>query len=195
MTGAAAADVGILFTAGRSPLSRFIMWGLSEPSSHLAVDLPGLSVVVHSDLSGVHTTPRDDFMASHSVVDRFSVRLKDAALANVEKKLLTYGSETSAGYDYGAFASLAVSGLKAKLLGSPFPLKSKWQSDDRFLCTELCYVLNQFIVEETGKVLFFYDQDIASLSPWMVRSQLVKVYGESREISLQSGHTFLVRTR
>jgi len=179
-----AGSIGILFCAGTAALSHFIMWGLSEPSSHLAIDIPDSETILHSGPGGVHTSKRPDFMASHSIVDTFRLRLAGYDQMVIEKKLLSYGNVSTAGYDYGAFASLALSGLKAKLFGEALPLKSRWQEDDKFLCTEMCYILNQFVVEQTGKSIFNYDQDMGALSPWMVRQQLVKAYGSLREINL-----------
>lgn len=178
-------EISLLFCAGDSLLSRTIRWGLKEPASHVALDVPGSQAVIHSDLLGLHLDKRCDFMAAHEIVSRFRIRLTARSQIQVSAKLLRYVNSTHEDYDFGAFAGLTVAAIKSRLTGVPFPRTSPWGNDRELLCTEIAYLLNQALVEVTGRILLKYDTELDALSPWRLYQLLREQVGGQDEIDFR----------
>ena len=119
----------ILFTTGRTWLSRTICDVLDEPVSHVAV-LCG-DTVFHSNLLGARLETERDFMKSHSVVARYTV--PDAA----QRILDVAARRRRAAYDFGALLFLGVTFAVRRYLKIPMPRQNLWQTTGMFICTEL----------------------------------------------------------
>lgn len=177
--------IGMLFTKTDKLLSQFIMFGLQEPASHFAIDVPLCDRIIHSDLLGVHVAPRAEFMASHTIVDTVRLFATARTEAIIQSYLMRYADTTHADYDFGSFFSLTLSGFNARVFGTPMPRHPRWGNDREFLCTEMAYFLNQAVVEATGKPLFSYQTDLGAMSPWMLRDLIMKETGGKHDLDLR----------
>ena len=178
--------IQLLFCKSELTLSKLIMWGLNEPSSHLAIDLASNEDVVHSDLLGLHNANRAEFFAAHTVVDTFTIYLDLDAQAKVEQKLMTYVRNDHGDYDYGAFMYFAYRACARRFSGTPMPATNPWGTDNSYLCTEAAYLLNQSIAEVAGKTILPYDVDLGAISPWALRAILMQHTGGKNELDLRT---------
>lgn len=182
-----AQPIQLLFCHTEMALSKLIMWGLNEPASHLAIDLPSLDVVLHSDLLGLHQAWRGGFLRAHTIVQTFKVWLPPAVQTAVQNKLTSYMASLQGGsYDYGAFAYFAYRAGLAKLTGAPIPKTCPWGDKDSYLCTEGAYLLNEALVECTGHPLFDYDTELDAMSPWQLLTLLQKTHGGKNEVDFRT---------
>lgn len=119
----------ILFTAGRSWLSRTIQHVLDEPVSHVAIQCG--AAVVHSNLLGVHVTSVDKFSKTAAVILIHNT-------PDQPQKILDVLSRTDRSmYDFGALLFLGLAFLARRYLHLPLPKMNLWQATGMYLCTEL----------------------------------------------------------
>lgn len=119
----------IVFTVGKSLLSRAIQHVLDEPVSHVAI-ICG-NAVIHSNLLGVHVTDIAKFHKHAAVILRYNTpdepqKILDA-LARTDRSM----------YDFGALLFLGLAFLARRYLHIPLPKMNLWQATGMYLCTEL----------------------------------------------------------
>lgn len=150
----------LLWVSGKLPLSKFIMWGLSEPVSHFAMVFDN-KIVFHSDLTGVHIAWLDTFLKTHTVVYektlKMTLKQEEAVYQNIISK---YDGK---GYDYGGFLYFCYRGFLKKFFKKAMPEKNIWGSKRGFLCTEMVSVLPDTIVPKEIK-----EMDLAMVSPYVL---------------------------
>lgn len=179
--------IEILFCKTELPLSTVIMWGLEQPASHVAIDIPSKGLVVQSDLLGLSKAFRAQFLRDHTIVATFKIHCLPTVQTAIEQKFLNFVDTDvgKSGYDFGAFAYFAYRAFLFKTLNRPLPSTNPWGDPQQFLCTEVPYLLNEAVVEVVGKPLFSYDVDLGAVSPWDLRALLIKAAGgNDNEITL-----------
>lgn len=119
----------VVFTVGKSLLSRAIQHVLDEPVSHVAI-ISG-DAVVHSNLLGVHVTDLARFHKHATVLFRVNVP------ENHQKLLSALAKADRSMYDFGALLFLALAFLARRYLHIPLPKMNLWQATGMYLCTEL----------------------------------------------------------
>lgn len=180
--------VELLFCKTDMLLSKLIIWGLDQPASHVGIDLPSKGWVAHSDLLGVHKVFRAQFLREHTVIATFKLLCTPAQQAAIESKFLAFlDAATGESYDYGAFTYFTYRAILKKITDKPIPAANPWQGEQEALCTEVAYLLNEAVVEVTGKTLYPYSTDLAATSPWDLRALLIKTAGgNENELDLRT---------
>lgn len=131
----------IYFTRSGKIGSRLIRWGLDEPVSH-TVFVFGKYHALHSSIHGVEQDfwpmLKDEYEVVSGVEIEMTLEKEDdlweEMMARVRRR----------GYDWAGTAYFTWSVLKCKFLNKPLPDKNAWNSEKRFLCTELAEVLAVF---------------------------------------------------
>lgn len=150
----------IVWVKGSAPLSKFIMWGLSEPVSHMAIVFDN-KIVFHADLLGVRLAWYPTFLKNHEIVFEKKYDLTLEKEEEVYQSIIT--ANDGKGYDYGAFLYFMWRGFLRKCFKVPMPETNPWGSKDRYLCDEMVEVLPDYIVPQSVK-----DVDTGMKSPYQV---------------------------
>lgn len=182
-----ASPLELLFVSTDMALSKLIKWGFDEPASHLAIDIPGADQVVHSDLLGLHRAARKEFLDQHKVIGTFKIWLDIGVMQKAQAAFLGLAdAEKGSGYDFGAFSYLGWRAFCTKFFGSSLPPRNPWGDSHKYLCTEAAYLLNQVVAQSTGHILFAYDTDLGAMTPWQLRTKLIRTAGGKNEVDLRS---------
>lgn len=136
----------ILFTHSKLPLSKFIMWGLNEPVSHVAIEFEGVNgmggLVFHSNLLGAHVEFKESFYDNCVVVKSLKLNLLGYDEWVIYKTIVTNYRHKE--YDFKAFFYFCWRGFLHRFFKIPFPEKNKFESSG-LLCTEVLDCLRQYV--------------------------------------------------
>lgn len=150
----------MLFVSGTQPLSKLIMWGLSEPCSHFAI-LFDDKIVFHSTLTGVKIEWYESFLKTHKV--EFMIEHKSETLDLEEKVYQEIISKYDGdSYDYKSFLFFTWNVAMLKMFKRPLP-KAGASDLKNFLCTEIAATLPDSVVPSSLKAL-----DLGSISPYQL---------------------------
>jgi hypothetical protein len=128
----------LLWVAGSAPLSKLIMWGLTEPVSHFAISFDD-KIIFQSDLLGVHIEWMGTFLKTHTVVFEQDFNLGLEKEEAIFQALCNQYDGSS--YDYGAFAYFIWRAALLKMFKMPLPDRNPWGSKKSFLCDEVIQTL------------------------------------------------------
>jgi hypothetical protein len=165
----------LLFVRSNKLGSRIIRWGLGEPVSHVAVDIP--AGIYHSYGTGIIKSSRDAFHAVYTVHRSLEISFPETLQQAATELFESYVSPHD-GYDYPALAFFAFRAMLKKLLRVPFPKTNRLQVIESFLCTEIVYLVAQVHAELVGDALLLeVGDDLAMHSPWELYQILEKRLG------------------
>lgn len=148
----------VAFTKSHLPLSKFIMWGLSEDCSHTVIIFDE-KLVIHSNLFGVHVNFLESFKKHCTIVHEVELDLPLIAEENVYKNLIQLDGLD---YDFKAFLYFCWRGILKMLFKIPLPKLNKFNSSG-ILCTEIVQCLRNIID---------IPEDLSMYSPYMVYKYL-----------------------
>lgn len=179
------APIELLFCSSPLAFSKLIMWSTSEPVSHVAIDMPNEREIIHSDLVGVHSVPRMDFLNAHKVSATFKIWLGESDANQVATRMQDVVDNLEGGmYDFGALTYFAIRLTATKFLGVPFPKRNLWGDSDAYLCTEAAGLLVRVIAEVTGKKLIPDSVDLGITAPWALYELLKAGAGGKNEMEI-----------
>lgn len=150
----------LLWVKGTAPLSKLIMWGLTEPVSHFAL-LFDDKIIFHSDLTGLHIQWYQTFLKTHEVI--YEIEYKPGLKKEEEIYQGVLNAYDGKGYDYGAFVYFAWRAALKKFLNKPLPDSNPWGHKDRYLCDEVVQLLPDEICPPSVKKM-----DLSMKSPYQV---------------------------
>ncbi len=128
--------------------SRFMVWGLGEPASHLAIRFPW-GVVLHSELKGVWVEDAETFDDDHVVVANTLLPCSEEQARAVFDDMAPL---VGTGYDRGAFTYFTWRAALRKFFGIPLPRENAGDKADLPLCVEAVYALVDSYVRLVGRV-------------------------------------------
>lgn len=125
----------ILFTKSQSPLSKAIRAITDEPVSHVALSFSfgGFSLVVHSNLLGLHLESQGKFLQHAEIVHTLKLKIPEDSGPKLKELLEKYEYSL---YDFGALFFIGISLFLRSKFRIPLPKSNLWQSSGMFLCTE-----------------------------------------------------------
>lgn len=128
--------------------SRFMVWGLGEPASHLAIRF-SWGQVLHSELKGVWIEDAEAFDDDHIIVTKVSLPCSPDQEQEIFNAM---GPLVGAGYDRGAFTYFAWRAALRKFFRVPLPRTNAGDQADLPLCVEAVYALVDAYARIVGRV-------------------------------------------
>ena len=159
----------ILFVRSDKIGSKFIRWGFDEPASHVAISFNS-GRVFHS--YGVGIMEQDAFMFAHTYTAAGTITLQADSDDDLEEKFRALLQPKSL-YDYPALLYFGWRVFLFKFFGQKMPKINRWNQAEKFLCTEVSYILCTVLAEK-GVVLLPANTDIAMISPWQLFLEMEK---------------------
>jgi len=127
--------VRIMFTKGKNPFSKLIMWGLDEPISHVAICFFD-AFVVHSNIKGLNITSLDAFREHSNIV--FEHEIARYSRSQTVMKMRELGKDIDrAGYDWKYFCFLFWEALKSKIMRRELKINGVHHDKNKYLCLEV----------------------------------------------------------
>lgn len=124
--------MNVVFTRGKTLLSRIICGLTGSEFSHVAIEHEG--VVLESNLLGVRLTPIASFLGHSEIKKSILIRKPD-----VGRLLRFYAARQARQYDWGAFFYLGLYLAWARLTGQAIRRRNLWRATGAYLCTELVH--------------------------------------------------------
>lgn len=153
----------ILFVKADLIGSKIIRWATGQCCSHVAIISDTFETVYHSYGKGMERQTSKEFLKKYTVMHTISVYLS----IEEEKLMLEQLSvrTKNIGYDYGAFLYFAWRVFLNKFFKISYPKVNKWDSKEKFLCTEALYSFIESYALITNTVVLVKSAPIAMLTP------------------------------
>ena len=126
----------LLFKAGNDLISKLIAWGTDSPYSHVAVCVaPELDIAIEAiTWGGVRARAISKIPQSYDVY-----RVREGYAYDLAKTVAFLVKQLNNRYDYPGVCYLGILKLLAKIFKGLKDRANKWQKDNDYFCSELCY--------------------------------------------------------
>jgi hypothetical protein len=153
----------IAWTKSSLPLSKLILWGLSQPVSHVVIEFED-NLVFQSNLLGTHIDYWPHFKNHVEVVFNILIPMDKDLEDKVYTKIMDEFDDHP--YGYGAFLYFTWRALLKKLFKMPLPKTNPWGSRTSFLCVGIIKGLDVDGVDEGLRELIRTIPDVQMISPY-----------------------------